>query len=93
MILKGERDRLVLGNLDAKRDWGHAKDYVEGMWRFLQAEKPDDYVLSTNEFHSVREFVEKSFRLKGFNIKWKGEGVDEIGYDENTGRELSLIHI
>lgn len=91
MILKGERDKLVMGNLDAKRDWGHAKDYVEGMWRMLQQDKPDDYVLSTNEFHSVREFIEKSFSLKGFNIKWKGNGVDEIGYDENTGRELIFV--
>ena len=91
MILKGERDRLVMGNIDAKRDWGHAKDYVEGMWRMLQHNKPDDYVLSTNEFHSVREFIEKSFSLKGFNIHWKGSGVDEIGYDMNTGRELVFI--
>jgi len=91
MILKGERDKLVMGNLDAKRDWGHAKDYVEGMWRMLQQDKPDDYVLSTNEFHSVREFIEKSFALKGFNILWKGSGVDEIGYDENTGRELIFV--
>ena len=91
MILRGERDRLILGNLDAKRDWGHAKDYVEGMWRILQADKPDDYVLSTNEFHSVREFVEKSFALKGFTIRWKGEGIDEIGYDEGTGRELIFV--
>ena len=91
MILKGERDRLVIGNLDAKRDWGHAKDYVEGMWRMLQQDKPDDYVLSTNEFHSVREFIEKSFALKGFNIQWKGTGLDEIGYDTNTGRELIFV--
>ena len=91
MILKGERPNLVMGNLDAKRDWGHAKDYVEGMWRILQAEKPDDYVLSTNEFHSVREFIEKAFALKGFNIKWKGEGINEIGYDDNTGKELIFI--
>jgi len=91
MILKGERNKLVLGNLDAKRDWGHAKDYVEGMWRVLQADKPDDYVLSTNEFHSVREFVEESFKFKGFCIKWKGEGVNEIGYDEITGRELIFV--
>lgn len=90
-ILKGESDKLVMGNLDAKRDWGHAKDYVEGMWRILQVDKPDDYVLSTNEFHSVREFIEKSFALKGFNIKWKGTGLDEIGYDENTGRELIFV--
>ena len=91
MILNGERDKLVLGNLDAKRDWGHAKDYVEGMWLILQQEKPDDYVLSTNEFHSVREFVEKAFKIKGFNIKWKGEGINEIGFDENTGKELIFV--
>lgn len=91
MILKGEKDKLVLGNLNAKRDWGHAKDYIRGMWLILQNDKPDDYVLATNEFHSVREFVEKSFALKGFNIKWKGTGIDEIGYDENTGKELIFV--
>ncbi len=88
MILKGERDTLTLGNLDAKRDWGYANDFIKGMWLMLQQDKPEDYVLSTNEFHSVREFVEKSFSLKGFNIKWKGSGINEVGYDENTGREL-----
>ena len=87
-ILKGESDKLILGNLNSLRDWGHAKDYVYGMWLILQQDKPEDYVLSTNEYHSVREFVEKSFSKKGFNIKWKGEGLDEVGYDENTGREL-----
>ena len=91
MILTGERETLVMGNIDAKRDWGHAKDYVEGMWRMLQADEPQDYILSTNEFHSVREFIKKAFGLKGFNIKWKGSGVNEIGYDKNTGRELILI--
>ena len=91
MILKGEREDLVLGNLDAKRDWGHAKDYVEGMWRILQADKPDDYVLSTNEFHSVREFIEKSFALKDLNIKLRGEGIDEVGYDETTGKILIRV--
>lgn len=90
-ILTGETDRLTLGNLDSKRDWGHAKDYVEGMWRMLQVDTPDDYVLSTNEFHSVREFVEKSFALKGFDIKWKGSGIEEIGYDENTGKEMIYV--
>jgi GDPmannose 4,6-dehydratase len=90
-ILRGESDKLVLGNLDAKRDWGHAKDYVYGIWLTMQQDKPDDYVLSTNEFHSVREFVEKSFALKGFDIKWKGEGINEIGYDSNTGRELIFV--
>lgn len=91
MILTGERDELVLGNLDAKRDWGHAKDYVEGMWRMLQTDIPDDYVLATNEFHSVREFVEKAFLLKGINIIWEGEGVNEIGRDEQSGRVLIKI--
>jgi len=90
-IINGKQDKLVLGNIDSLRDWGHAKDYVYGMWLILQNATPDDFVLSTNEYHSVREFVEKTFALKGFNIKWKGEGVNEIGYDENTGRELIFI--
>ena len=90
-ILKGEQQRLTLGNLNSLRDWGHAKDYVRGMWMILQQDKPEDYVLSTNEYHSVREFVEKAFRLKGFEIKWKGEGVNEVGYDVNTGRELIFV--
>jgi GDPmannose 4,6-dehydratase len=90
-IIKGKQDKLVLGNINSLRDWGHAKDYVEGMWLMLQQETPEDYVLSTSEYHSVREFVEKSFALKGFTIKWKGEGVEEIGYDETTGRELIFI--
>lgn len=91
MILSGERTELILGNLDAKRDWGHAKDYVEGMWRMLQVDKPDDYVLSTNEFHSVREFVEESFKLKGFDIKWRGEGINEVGYDSKTNKDLIYV--
>jgi GDPmannose 4,6-dehydratase len=90
-IVRGETDKLVLGNLDAKRDWGHSKDYVYGMWLILQNDKPEDYVLSTNEFHSVREFVEKAFALRGFDIAWKGDGIDEIGYDKNTGRELIFV--
>ena len=90
-ILSGTSNKLVLGNLDAKRDWGHAKDYVNGMWLILQQETPEDYVLSTNEFHSVREFVEKSFALRGFDIAWKGEGLNEIGYDKNTNRELISV--
>tara|TARA_Y100000992_G_scaffold283312_1_gene232509 strand:- start:319 stop:1356 length:1038 start_codon:yes stop_codon:yes gene_type:complete len=91
MILKGEADKLVMGNIDSLRDWGHAKDYVEGMWQMLQVDKPDDFVLSTNEYHSVREFIEKAFSMKGFDIKWKGSGLNEIGYDQNTGRELIFI--
>lgn len=90
-IVNGKQDKLVLGNINSLRDWGHAKDYVEGMWRMLQQTVPDDYILSTNEYHSVREFVEKSFALKGYNIGWKGEGINEIGYDLNTGRELIFI--
>ena len=90
-IVKGNQETLILGNINSLRDWGHAKDYVEGMWLMLQQEKPEDYVLSTCEYHSVREFVEKAFALKGFTIKWKGEGIEEIGYDETTGRELIFI--
>ena len=91
MILKGERDTLIMGNIDSKRDWGHAKDYIEGMWRMLQVDKPDDYVLASNEMHSVREFIEKAFGLKGFRIRWEGKGVDEKGYDEITGKLLITI--
>jgi len=90
-ILKGQEDRLIVGNLDAKRDWGHARDYVEGMWRMLQRDTPDDFVLATGEMYSVREFIEKSFSLRGIEIAWKGEGVNEIGYDKNTGRELIFV--
>jgi GDPmannose 4,6-dehydratase len=90
-ILKGKQDKLILGNINSLRDWGHAKDYVEGMWQMLQQTVADDYILSTNEYHSVREFVEKSFALKGYNIVWKGEGINEIGYDLDTGRELIFI--
>ena len=70
---------------------GHANDYIYGMWLMLQQDKPDDFVLSTGECHSIKEFIEKSFRLKGFNIKWKGKCINEIGYDENTGRELIFV--
>ena len=90
-ILKGETDRLVMGNIDSQRDWGHAKDYVEGMWRILQHDMADDFVLSTGEMHSVREFIEKAFALKGITLGWKGKGIDEIGYDTNTGKEYVFI--
>jgi GDPmannose 4,6-dehydratase len=84
-IHKNLQRTLYLGNLDAKRDWGHAKDYVEGMWRMLQADQGDDYVLATNETHPVREFVEKAFACINITIKWKGPTgtVDEIGVDAN----------
>ena len=91
MILSGERDKLVLGNIEAKRDWGHARDYVYGMWLMLQQDKGDDYVLATNEYHSVREFVEYSFKEKGIELVWKGEGINEVGYDKNTGKEYVFI--
>lgn len=91
MILSGERDKLVLGNIEAKRDWGHARDYVYGMWLMLQQDKADDYVLATNEYHSVREFVECSFNEKGIELVWKGEGINEVGYDKNTGKEYVFI--
>ena len=84
----GKQDKLYLGNLDAKRDWGHAKDYVEGMWRMLQQDTPQDYVLSMNETHTVREFVELAFAELGYDIEWQGEGVNEQGIDKNTGKVL-----
>lgn len=82
---------LYLGNLDARRDWGHARDYVEGIWRILQQEKPDDYVLATGETHTVREFVERAFAEIGINIEWRGSGVDEVGIDTDSGRTLVAI--
>jgi GDPmannose 4,6-dehydratase len=83
-IKLGLDKRLYLGNLDAKRDWGYAKDYVEGMWMMLQADKPDDYILATNETHTVRELVELAARELGIDIEWKGEGLEEQGIDSNT---------
>jgi GDPmannose 4,6-dehydratase len=87
----GLQDRLYLGNLDAKRDWGHARDYVEGMWRILQQPTPDDYVLATGEMHSVREFVELAFAEVGRQIAWKGQGVEEVGVDAKSGQVLVAI--
>jgi GDPmannose 4,6-dehydratase len=84
----GFQATLYLGNLHARRDWGHARDYVEGMWRILQQETPDDYVLATGETHSVREFVELAFEQVGRRIEWTGEGVDEKGLDVQTGATL-----
>src|SRR5712671_4954954 len=87
----GLQDRVYLGNLDAERDWGHARDYVEGMWMMLQQEEPDDYVLATGEKHSVREFVERAFDHVGRRIAWRGSGVDEKGLDVRSGRALVEI--
>jgi len=87
----GLQECLHLGNLDAKRDWGHARDYVEGMWLMLQQDEPDDYVLATGEAHSVREFVEAAFARLGRRIAWRGDGVDEIGVESSTDRILVRI--
>ena len=90
-IERGLQETLYLGNLDAKRDWGHARDFVEGMWLMLQQEQPGDYVLATGEMHSVREFVELAFAQTGRGIGWKGNGVDEVGYDAKSGRALVKV--
>ncbi len=84
----GLQDKIYLGNLDAKRDWGHAKDYVRGMWLMLQQPEPDDYVLATGEMHSVRDFVERAFAKVGTQLVWSGSGLDERGIDQATGRVL-----
>ena len=90
-INAGLQSLLYLGNLDAKRDWGHARDYVEGMWMIVQNERPDDFVLATGETHSVREFVELAFAEIGKTVCWKGKGADEIGYDVASGKELVRV--
>ncbi|MFD1949568.1 GDP-mannose 4,6-dehydratase [Sphingomonas arantia] len=90
-ISLGRQDKLYLGNLDAKRDWGHAKEYVRGMWMMLQQDEPDDYVLATGETVMVRSFVEWAFEDVGIKLEWKGEGVDEKGYCTETGRCLIEI--
>jgi GDPmannose 4,6-dehydratase len=87
----GKQERLHIGNLDARRDWGHARDYVDGMWRILQQEQPDDYVLATGETHSVREMVERAFACVGRAIVWRGKGVDEVGSDARTGKDLVWV--
>jgi GDPmannose 4,6-dehydratase len=84
----GLQDRLYLGNLDAVRDWGHARDYVEGMWMIVQQDDPDDYVLATGERHTVREFVEKAFACVGRSIEWRGSGIDEKGVEVRSGQVL-----
>jgi GDPmannose 4,6-dehydratase len=84
----GRQEKLYLGNLDAARDWGHARDYVEGMWMIVQQDEPDDYVLATGERHSVREFVETAFACVGRSIEWRGSGIDEKGIEARTGEVL-----
>jgi GDPmannose 4,6-dehydratase len=90
-IKSGRDEKIYLGNLDARRDWGHAQDYVEGMWLMMQQEEPDDYILATGETHSVREFVEEAGRVLGMDIIWEGSGLDEKGIDKNTGKTIVEI--
>ena len=87
-IAAGQQDKLYLGNLDALRDWGYARDYVEGMWLMLQHDQPEDFVIATGEQHSVREFTERAFAHVGIELRWQGEGVQEQGIDQATGRVL-----
>lgn len=87
-ILAGYQDKLYLGNLNAKRDWGYARDYVECMWMMLQHDTPEDFVIATGETHTVREFVETAFRQGGIRLRWQGEGIEEKGIDEKTGKIL-----
>ena len=87
-IAQGRQDKLYLGNLDARRDWGYAKDYVECMWLILQHPTPEDFVIATGEMHTVREFCTLAFREAGIELRWEGSGVDEKGIDTATGRTL-----
>ena len=91
-IKLGLQDHIELGNMDSKRDWGHSKDYVRAMWLMLQQDKPDDYVIATNETRTVREFVEKAFACAGIEVKWEGTGVDEIGIDQTTGKTIVKVN-
>jgi GDPmannose 4,6-dehydratase len=90
-ITCGTQRKLYVGNLEAKRDWGHARDYVEGMWRIVQQQEPDDYVLATGETYSVREFIERAFAVVGRDITWRGNGLEEVGYDRKTNEVLIEI--
>jgi len=90
-ILLGIQEKLTIGNLDAKRDWGYAPEFVDGMWRMLQVPEPDDYVLATNETHTVREFIEETFKVLGEEITWKGSGINEKGILKSSGKEVVMI--
>jgi GDPmannose 4,6-dehydratase len=90
-IAAGQQKKVFLGKLDARRDWGHAKDYVRGMWLMLQQDEPEDYVLATGKTTSVRQLCEMAFREAGIEIEWKGEGVDEVGINKETGKEIIAI--
>ncbi len=87
----GQQESLSIGNLDARRDWGHARDYVEGMWRMLQQDTPDDFVLATGKAHSVRDFINAAFACAGTSLTWQGQGLDEKGIDRKTGRVLVQV--
>ena len=91
-IAEGLQDHLELGNMDSLRDWGYAKDYVECMWMILQHETPEDFVIATGEQHTVRDFTEKAFAANGITIRWEGEGIDEKGYDAETGKMLVCVN-
>lgn len=88
----GLQEQLELGNLDSKRDWGYARDYVECMWLILQQEKPEDFVIATGEQHTVRDFTERAFKAVGIDIRWEGRGIDEKGYDAKTNKELVRVN-
>ena len=90
-IHRGLQDCFYMGNIDARRDWGYAPDYVRMMWMMLQQDKPDDYVVATGEMHTVREFIEKSFECVGRKIEWQGKGVDEVDIDSTTGKVVMRI--
>ena len=85
------QNTLYLGNLDSKRDWGYAPEYVEGMWLMLQQDKPDDFVLATGEAHTVREFVQIAFEKLGIKIKWEGQGIDELGINQDNGEVIVKV--
>ncbi len=91
-IKLGVQDCLELGNMDAKRDWGHSQDYVRAMWLMLQQDKPDDYVVASNETHPVREFVQKAFKAAGIDVEFSGQGVDEVGKDKATGKVVVKVN-
>ena len=91
-IKLGVQEYVELGNLDSKRDWGHSQDYVKAMWLMLQQEKPDDYVIATNETRTVREFVETAFKVAGIDVVWEGKGVDEVGKDKDNGKVVVKIN-
>lgn len=91
-IAEGLQNHLELGNLDSLRDWGYAKDYVECMWLMLQQDKPEDFVIATGEQHTVRDFTEKAFKVNGIDINWEGEGLQEKGYDAETGKMLVCVN-